>query len=197
MPRDVTRQVDGPLGQRFAQAAPSYDADARTVEIVIATETPVKTPGYMIGIDHRYYLEILDCRPGSVDLSQVEAGNCPLLDAHSRYAVADQLGKATAARCEGGQVIVSGALGQSEAARSLEADIAAGTAPKASAGFSRDQVMFERMEGDLPVYRVTKWTLREASFVPIAADPNAGVRSGEHTLFPCTINEGARAMSRS
>lgn len=188
------RPMNAPLGQRFAAVAASYDAEARTVEIVIATETPVKTPGYVIGIDQRYYLEILDCKPGAVDLAQVSAGNCPLLNAHSRWSVTDQLGTVKEGRCEAAQLVLQCALGQSEAARSLEAEIAGGTPPKTSAGFSRDQVMFERMEGDVPVYRVTKWTLREASFVPIAADPNAGVRSAEQTTFPCVINEGARAM---
>lgn len=191
---DGTRRLNLPLGQRLAHAAPSYNADARTVEIVIATETPVRTPGYMIGIDAAWYLEILDCRAGSVDFSQVEAGNCPLLDAHARWAVADQLGKAKLARCENNQVLVTGQLGQSDGARALEAEIVAGTAPKVSAGYSREEVMFERMEGETPVYRVTKWTLREASFVPIAADPNAGVRSAEQNVFPCTINEGNRTM---
>lgn len=190
----AVRPMNAPLGQRLAQSAGSFDAAARTVEIVIATETPVKMPGYILGLNDRCYLEILDCSSAAVDLSQVRAGNCPLLDAHARWSIRDRLGDVKDGRCESNQVIITGALGQSDAARGLEADLAASTPPKVSAGYSRDQVMFERMEGDIPVYRVTKWTLREASFVPIAADPNAGVRSAEQSVFPCTINEGARAM---
>lgn len=190
--RGEVRRINVPLGQRFA-AAPTFDADTRTVEIVLATETMVRMPGWFLGIPEDAYYEVLECSPAAVDLDQVRAGNCPLLDAHQRWSIKDRLGDVKDGRCEGGQLIVTAALGQSAAARMLEADLAAGTPPKVSAGYKRNQVRFERMEGEIPVYRVISWTLREASFVPIAADPNAGVRSDEH-VFPCIIEEGTRAM---
>jgi hypothetical protein len=178
--------------QRRVATATTYDSVARTVELVLATDTPILMPGWKIGIDQRTYYEILDCTPGACDLSQVAAGNAPLLDTHGRWSLADRLGVLNSARFENGQLIVVAGFGQSEAARTLEAEVAAGTAPPASAGYAIQQLVLERFEGDIPVYRATKWSLREGSFTPIAADPNAGVRS-DNGLHPCEIEE-TRAM---
>lgn len=184
---DAVRRVNVPFGERFA-ASPSYDAAARTVEIVAATETPVRMPGWHVGLDCEFYYEILDCRAEAVDISEVATGNCPLLDAHSRWSMKDRLGRVRSIRFEAGQVIALGAFGQSEAAKAIEQDVASDDPPKVSSGYRREQMQLERFEGEVPVYRVTKWTLREVSFVPIAADPNAGVRSEAH-VFPCSIQE--------
>jgi hypothetical protein len=182
------RRSNMPIGTRFA-AAPSYDAGARTVELVAATETPVRMPGWLLGIDADHYLEVLDCRAEAVDLTQVEAGNAPMLDTHGRWALDDRLGQVKSVRFEPGKVISLCAFGQSEKARAQEAEFAAGTPPKPSVGYKREQMIFERMEGDLPVYRVTRWSFVEVSLCPIAADPNAGVRSDVPTISPCTIQE--------
>jgi hypothetical protein len=190
---EPVRSISVPIARRSATAG-SYDPATHSVELVIATESLVKTPGWQLGLIDDYYLEILDCSPDAVDLSQVEADNCPLLDSHAAYSVENQLGKVRETRCEGGQVIGRAYFGQSEDAVTLEADVAAGTAPKVSAGYRRQQAIFDRFEGDIPVYRITKWTLQEASFTPIAADPAAGVRSEQQVIFPCIINEGVRAM---
>jgi hypothetical protein len=189
------RRINSPLGERFAQSLRSYDADARTVELIVATETMVRMPGWTLGLCDDYYYEILDCSAAAVDLAEVRADNCPVLDAHNRWSVKDQLGKLRDARCEGGTVVAVCAFGQSEGAKAVEAEVAGSTPPKVSAGYRREQAIFERFEGEIPVYRITKWTLREASFVPIAADPRAGVRSAEQNIFPCIINEGTRIMS--
>ena len=181
-----------PIGARLA-AASTYDAEARTVEITAATENPVRMPGWQLGIDYEYYLEILDCSLNSVDFSQVAAGNCPLLDSHGRWSLEDRLGVIRTARIENKELITLAAFGQSDKARTVEADVAANTAPKASVGYRREQMIFERMEGEVPVYRVTRWAVTEVTFCPIAADPNAGVRSASASVSPCTIMEN-RAM---
>lgn len=193
MPQELSTRRSVAAGvERRAAVATTYDAEARTVELVLATETPVLMPGWRIGIDQRNYYEVLTCTPEACDLGQVEAGNAPLLDTHGRWSLADRLGVLNSARFEGRQLIVVAGFGQSEAARSLEAEVAAGTAPPASAGYAVQELILERFDGDIPVYRATRWSLREGSFTPIAADPNAGVRS-DHGVFPCIIEE-TRAM---
>lgn len=181
--------------QRRAAVATTYDPQARTVEIVLATETPVLMPGWRIGIDQPSYYEILTCTPDACDLSQVAAGNAPLLDSHDSYSLGERLGVLNAARFENRQLIVVAAFGQSEGARGLEAEVAAGTAPPASAGYRVQELILERFDGDIPVYRATRWALREGSFTSIAADPNAGVRS-DHGVSPCYIEE-TRAMTQN
>jgi len=194
MPIDVemTRRQVAAVVERRAGRTSSYDAEARTVQIVIATETPVRMPGWRIGIDARYYYEILDCTPGAVDLSEVETGNCPVLDSHGRWSLQDRLGVVNRASVEGREVVLVATFGQSQAARDLEAEVAADTAPPASAGYAVSELILERYEGDVPVYRAIRWKLTEASFTPIAADTNAGTRS-DHGQHPCIILE-TRAM---
>jgi phage major head subunit gpT-like protein len=191
----MTRRSIAAGVSRRAVSASSYDAEARTVEMRLVTETPILMPGWKIGIEARAYYEILDCSPSAVDLSMVAPGNCPLLDSHGRYELADMLGIVNSARLENRELIIVAGFGQSDAARSLEAEVAAQTAPPASAGYAIQELLLERFEGDIPVYRAVRWKLTEASFVPIAADPNAGVRS-DHGLHPCIIQE-TRAMSQS
>jgi len=145
----MTRRSVAAGVERRAATATTYDAEARTVEMVLATETPILMPGWRIGIEQRTYYEILDCSPEAVDLSQVEAGNAPLLDSHGRWSLADRLGVLNSARLEGGQLIVVAGFGESEAARTLEAEVAAGTAPPASAGYAIQQLVLERFEGDI------------------------------------------------
>ncbi|HYD45103.1 MAG TPA: hypothetical protein VEA79_07560 [Phenylobacterium sp.] len=191
MPIENTRRAVGVGVQSRAAKSTTYDPEARTVELVVATETPVRTPGWKIGIDTDYW-EILECSRDAVDLSQVEAGNAPLLDTHDRFSLDGQLGRLRQARVENNQVIVLAALGESEKARTLEADIAADTAPSVSAGYVIQELILVRNPGgdELPVYRAKKWRLREATFCPIGADPLARVRSAEDT-HQCFITEGA------
>lgn len=166
-----------------------YDAATRTVELITATETPVRMPGWLVGLDCEFYYEILDCSPGAVDTSQLDAGNAPLLDTHDRFQLAARLGVVRASLVTGGQVITRCAFGQSVRAREAEAEFAAGTPPKVSVGYRRNQMLLDRMDGDVPVYRVTNWTLTEVSLVSIAADPTAGARSAQEPNGPCLITE--------
>lgn len=183
----VRRQVAGAAAYR-ALAASTYDAAAHTVELVAATDAPVRMPGWRIGIEGDF-LEILDMAPESVDLSQVAAGNAPFLDSHNRYELAARLGAVTSARLEPGRLITQVTFGASEAARAAEAEFAGAVPPKASAGYRVSEYRFERFEGDrVPVYRATRWGFTEVSAVSIAADPNAGARA-DNGSHPCVIVE--------
>lgn len=190
-PTDLVRR-DARLGlMHRVRSSQTYDPDNRTVEIVAATDTPVRMPGWRLGLDTDY-LEILDMSPSAVDLSSVEARNCPLLDSHNRWSLQSRLGAVTAAQLSGRELIVVGSFGESDAARQAEAEMTSAAPPPVSSGYRVEQMQFERFEGDLPVYRATRWKLTEVSFVPIAADPNAGVRA-DSGLHPCIIME-SRAM---
>lgn len=190
-PTDLVRR-DARLGlMHRVRSSQTYDPENRTVEIVAATDTPVRMPGWRLGLDTDY-LEILDMSPSAVDLSSVEARNCPLLDSHNRWSLQSRLGAVTAAQLSGRELIVVGSFGESDAARQAEAEMTSAAPPPVSSGYRVEQMQFERFEGDLPVYRATRWKLTEVSFVPIAADPNAGVRA-DSGLHPCIIME-SRAM---
>jgi hypothetical protein len=184
------RQVAGAVQYRAA-AASSYDPQAHTVELVLATETPVLTPGWRIGLDGPYY-EILDMSPGAVDLSQVAAGNCPALMDHDWCCLDSRLGVIDQASIQDRTLVTRIQFSTSEQALEMEAELAGPAPPKASAGYQVTELMLERFDADIPVYRATRWVLREGSFVSLAADLNAGVRA-DHGLTPCVIME-TRAM---
>jgi hypothetical protein len=191
-PEQYRRQVAG-LVSRRALTASTYDANAHTIELTAATDAPILTPGWRIGIDGNF-LEILDMSPEAADLSAVAAGNCPLLNAHQAYDVDTRLGAITQARVDGSQLIVQATFGLSAAAVSAEAEMAGPVPIPVSLGFRVNQYVFERFEPDkTPVYRATNWSVTEVSLVPIAADANAGVRA-DNGSRPCVILE-TRAMT--
>ncbi|WCP71559.1 phage major capsid protein [Sphingomonas hankookensis] len=194
-PAIVTPPATLPAGQRLA-VAEGYDAAARTVELTTATETPVLMPGWAVGLsDCEVYYEILDCSPAAVDLSQVADGNVPVLDTHNRWNLRDRLGTIRQARIEAREVVTVAAFGQSDEARAVEANFAAGTPPKVSVGYRRRQMVLAGMEGDIPIYRVVRWTLTEVSLVSIAADPKAGVRSAQPYQAPAITTEQHMTLS--
>jgi len=182
--RQTRRQVALAV-QRRASDASSYSADARTVDLTAATGTRVLRWSW----DRDYYWEVLDCSEGAVDLGRVERGVCPLLDAHSRWSIKDQLGKITGARFEAGALITPAQFGESDAAREAEAQVAAGVIKGVSIGYRvLELTLTEHKDGDYPVYTATRWELLEVSLCPVPADPDAGVRSGSGS-HPCIIVE--------
>jgi|GEM_PF-5839114 len=145
-PTDLVRR-EARLGlMHRVRSSQTYDAEARTVEIVAATDTPVRMPGWRLGLDTDY-LEILDMSPSAVDLSSIEARNCPLLDSHNRWSLQSRLGAVTAAQLSGSQLIVVGSFGESEAARQAEAEMNSAAPPPVSSGYRVEQMQFERFEG--------------------------------------------------
>lgn len=191
----MTQQLEGaqatrrdarmPAG-RLAVTPRSYDAENHTVELVAATGYPVRRYDWESGTS---YFEQLAIDAGAINGERVEAGVAPLLDAHSSWAISDQLGQILSWRVEGGELITLVKFGLSERAVAVEADVAAGILRGVSVGYRRDELLKEAPRADkLPTYTVTRWTLLEVSMVPIPADPASGVRS-ENGFHPCSIIE--------
>ncbi len=171
---------------RAAATPRSYDPDAHTVELVAATGFPVRRYDWGAGT---FYHEVLVVSAEAIDASRVDKGVCPALNAHSSWRIEDQLGQVIAWRIERANLILTVRFGGSEAARAVEAEVAAGNIRGVSIGYGRQEMMKEvRSDAKLPTYRVTRWSLSEVSFVPVPADPDSGVRS-EEDLSPCSIIE--------
>lgn len=180
----LTRREVRLAAQYRATTPDSYDSEARTVEFTAATGTPVLRFSWLRG---EYYWEVLEISEAAIDLSRISQGVCPLLDSHSRWSVADQLGLVQSGRIEPGKLVLSVKFGESEAARAAEADVAAGTLKASSIGYRITELtLTSHKEGEHPVYTATRWELLENSLCPVPADPAAGVRS-EDGLHPCVI----------
>jgi len=185
MPQDMIRRQADLAVQRRASEVGTYNADTRTVELTAATGVRVRRYDWDIG----YYWEELAMTPDAVDLSRVEAGQCPLLDSHSRWSIEDQLGIVESARLESSQLITPVRFSEGEKAKTAEANVANRTLTGVSIGYRILELsLIEKDAQGVPVYRATKWALMEVSLTPVPADPAAGVRS-ETGLHPCVIVE--------
>lgn len=181
----VRRDAKMPVG-RVALTPRSYDPEAHTVELTAATGYPVRRYDWEAGT---YYFEQLEITPAAINGERIEQGVAPLLDAHSSWAIGDQLGRIESFRVEGGELITVVKFGVSQRALDAEAEVSAGTWRGVSVGYRRDELRKEvRQDDKLPTYTVTRWTLLEVSLVPIPADPASGVRS-EDGFHPCSIIE--------
>lgn len=104
----------------------------------------------------------------------------PLVNSHNTFSINSILGVVDAIRIEGvetlGSAIVIDARIVPSKADLLPA-INDGFFQQLSAGYVVHEYELEEREGQVPLARATRWTLLEASLVPIGADANAMVRS--------------------
>ena len=148
------------LATRFAPR--TFDRESRTVEAVAATAAIV---------DRGAFLEQLDL--AGADLSQLVGA--PLLDSHDQSSIAKNLGTITAARIEGGQLIVTMKL--SSRADPYLPEIEAGTIGAVSVGYSVEAWARSRTADNRELHVAKRWTPKEVSFVSLPADPGARVRT--------------------
>lgn len=162
----------------LAVRADSVDAESRTVETIISTETPVLMPDW-----ERY-----EMIPEVLLTSGVEFPSnrqVPFLDSHNRNTNSDQFGSARSIRTEGNQVVGVLHFSKKQAATDAFNDVLDGHATDVSAGYKVIKREFVK-KGDTktiagrsfdgPVNVVTKWRLREVSLTPIGADDQAKLR---------------------
>lgn len=163
---------------RAAAVTGSLNAEERTVQVIFASEQPVRRYSWEDGP----YDEILLCKPENVDLTR--ADNMSLLDSHGAYSLDDRLGSIVpgSIRFEKGQVIATVKLSRRAKAEELFQDIQDGMSLPISVGYKIQQE--ERTEaeaGGVAVVRALKWEPMEISVVPVPADPTAKTRS-ENTM---------------
>ena len=159
------------------RAPETINENTRTLDLVIATETPVD----MYDWQRREVVPEVLLAKGCVMPNQV-----PMLDTHSRWSTGDVLGSVTGKKVVGEQVRGTAIFSQVEEADKAFQKYREGHLTDFSAGYSISDV--ERVKKGAkvkidgrtwqgPVNVVTSWTLREVSCVPIGADENAKVRS--------------------
>ena len=176
--------------------AESYDAAARTIELVWSTGAAVRRHDWREGD----YDEILVMGAGNVRLGRLNAG-APFLNCHRRYDASDVIGKVVpgTARIAGGEghclVVLSDAEGDSDAVRK----VATGILCNVSVGYIAHRIeKIESDDGTVPVWRVTDWEPFEISAVPVGADPGAQVRAADEAgaaTFPCRIVRESEAAA--
>ncbi|WP_185962130.1 prohead protease/major capsid protein fusion protein [Palleronia caenipelagi] len=155
-----------------ASLAPAtFDPDARTVEAVIATGTPVQRR------DARgVFTEILVCS----GLETANVTGLPVLDSHRTDSVRATLGTVAAIRIEGDQAIALLKLSAAADVTPVLERIADGTLRGVSIGY-RVRRWADGASGGTRTRRAVDWCLTEVTLTSNPADPNARLRDNERT----------------
>jgi len=158
--------------------AESFNEADRTVEVIFATETAVRTYDW----DEGMIDEVLICNPLNGDLTRLNSG-APALDNHDKYGSTAEkvVGVVSDARFENGAGIAKIRFGNSESDTKLMNKVRDKIVTGVSVGYNVYEYQVTRSDGSRPVYKATKWEATEISFVPVQADVNSRVRSEEGT----------------
>jgi len=168
------------LSRKSPASVSSLDIESRTVDVTIATETPVRRTDWEGPFD-----EVLEISANAVDPTRLDS--LPLLDSHRNLSMDMRLGSILpgTVRIVGGELVGTVKLSRSPAGERILQDLADGHRLSISVGykvykFSRDET------ADVPVLRATRWEPYEVSAVCIPADPEARTRS---------INSNSKGLS--
>lgn len=173
-PGDEQSRSSEETRNRAAGTLGSFNPENRTVEIVLATDTPVRVRTYD-GI----YDEVLAISPAAIDTSRMDS--LSLLDTHDRYSgLAARLGGIVpgSLRFEAGKAIVTAKISRNAAGEALFNDLSDGHTLPASVSFRPiEQQRTEAPAGGTATVNVTRWMPLELSIVAVPADPKASTRS--------------------
>lgn len=194
---DGNRRIDLPIQTRLAPID-AVDVSARTANVVWSTGARVKRREWLDWDAYQDYWEELSLDPAHVRMGRLQSGSAPVLNAHNRWNLEDQIGvveSATLGRGEGRALL---RFSQREDVKPIFQDIADKIVRNVSVGYAvykyEKLPPDERSEG-LPIRRAIDWEPHEISPVPIGADAGAGVRSERERTFPCEIIDSNPADS--
>jgi phage head maturation protease len=185
-----TRAMPDERQTRAASAgvqASTYNAENHTVELILSTGARVKRWGY--------YEELL-IDAAAIDLSRVEANAVKILDSHDACEIESILGALISARIENGQLIGLMKFAQTAQGIAAEGMVARGELTSISVGYSVTawravEILTDPTSGvEITVWSAVQWTLMEASFLSVPADPGAGVRSAG-SFIPSITSAGS------
>ena len=167
------------LDIRAAFRAESVNEEARTVEVIFGTDTPVRMWNWEIGD----FMEEMSFENGHVRWQRLNSG-APLLDNHDSYKGTEGvIGVVERAWAEGGKGYAEIRFSkQKEGDRAFQ-EVKDGILKGVSFGYrvyKYEQQTIE--EGQLPRLRAVDWEPFEISLAPIQADPNAVVRKNSEEL---------------
>ena len=145
----------------------SYDEEENSVEIVIATDSPIGSGSVR---------EVLEFNDDSIDKTRLDAGAFYLLNEHSTRG--EKYGRLTDYRIENGQLIGRFLLSSDPAHSGVIENIKSGVMRHVSVGFMPLEIE-EREESGLVMLYVKRWAPFEVSLTAIPADVKSRIRSDE------------------
>ncbi len=170
----LERTVEG-LGVRALFKPTTLNEDMRTIDVVFATETPVRTYTWEDGDVN----EVLSFDAGAVRMERLMNG-APVLNNHDRCEGTESvLGVVETASITNGEGIATLRFSKREDVNGTWQDIKDGILRGISVGYRVFKYEITKEDGKLPVYRAVDWEPYEISIAPVQADPNSKVRSQE------------------
>lgn len=198
-PASEQTRRDLPMQVRQATIEPAtYNEADGTVEVRWTTGARVQRMDWWTG---QAYEEELDVSTAAVDMSRFEAGTLQVLDGHrTGGGVGSILGVATRGWIENGEGRAVLKLSQDPAKAGVVADIRAGVIRAISFGYAVQRYEVTKPEarkdgGKQPLYRATRWTPQEISFVTVPADAQASTRAATEPSHPCEFIRADEAPS--
>jgi phage head maturation protease len=151
----------------------SYNEEARSIEVVFATDTPVLRYSW----DGPFY-EVLDMAGHMTDRS---AGSLPVLNNHDRYSgITGIIGRAENVRLENGKWVATVRFSKRDDVAPIIEDIRDGIIQDLSVGYRvLKYEKVEEVDKEIPTYYARKWESNEISFVTVPADHNSKARHQE------------------
>lgn len=165
----------------------AVDDSKRTVDLIFATaKADVLRYDWETG---KRFFERLSLDPKHVRMQRLQSGTAPLLDSHSAYSIAHQIGVVDSAELEAKRAISSVRFSKRADVEPFYQDVRDKIIRNVSVGYRvfRFEDLAETREG-LPVRMAIDWEPYEISMVPMGADAGARTRSSkEITTNPCVI----------
>lgn len=175
MPDDLSARPMAAHRMRAAFAPDTWNAEARTVDVIWTTGADVTRRDWYTG---QRWVERLDVSADAIDLTRLSAG-APVLDTHSSYALGDVVGVVERAWVDGGKGMATLRFSDREEVSGVVRDVAAGILRNISVGYVVDKWDVTEASRDSAEIRTAKrWTPYEISLVPVPADAGAQVRAG-------------------
>jgi hypothetical protein len=175
MPDDLATRATPGLHMRAAFAPATWNAEARTIDVIWTTGADVTRQDYWTG---QRWIERLDVSADAVDLARMNAG-APVLNTHSSYRLGDVVGVVERAWVEGGRGMATLRFSDRPEVAEIVRDVAAGILRNISVGYVVEQWdVTDASKGAAEVRTAKRWTPYEVSLVPIPADAGAQVRAG-------------------
>jgi HK97 family phage prohead protease len=167
----ATRAISIDLNERERKEA----AASRRFPVSVSSENPVPRYDWR---SSQTFDEVLSHARGAVDLSRAPL---PLLEGHDRSKV--NVGIVTGLRLDGARLRGELVLGESQRARELAADIAAGIVTGLSVGYRIDT---EERDEKAKRITATRWVPFEVSIVSVPADLSVGINRSHPMPEPVT-----------
>lgn len=150
----------------------SVNKDARTIEVVFATDSPILMRDW-----DGSFNEILSMKNGAVRLDRLNAG-APLLNNHDRYSGVEAVfGRVLKAWTDGKEARATVVFSKRSDVEPVWQDVQDGILTGISCSYRVYEYEILEREGMLPDYTATDWEPFEISLAPVPADYGASVRS--------------------